>query len=403
MEGDYTGVWMPRMTRKMRLDNLAPAGLDEEWGNRLQDAQHDLQRFWIRRSIEAARKDPFCDGYSFWTIVDYTHAQINANTVNCQGVFDPFWRAKPSGTTPEELAVVNSPTAILLDTENRERRYKEDDDPLLCCGSLQRLVIDETNRVYSAGGKIPAEFILAHYGTEDIRSGELVWKLSAEGRELAGGVVKIGDQAAGPARRVAKFEIEAPPVPLPVKAVLSVAVRSQDAAKIHASNFWNFYLFPSSPKPEIPPSVAVAKHGSQEAQAARREGKNLLLIGKCGKVMDIYPGWWAIDWRPKNRTQNGAAIKPHALWKSLPREKFLSPLFFGIIGEASALPVAGFSREDFIMVGEGNVDFKLYLAAKTRADGGREVFVSGLDVFSENPAAKALLGDIVDWLANSTR
>ena len=399
MEGDYTGVWMPRMTRKMRLDNLAPAGLDEEWGNRLQDAQHDLQRFWIRRSIEAARKDPFCDGYSFWTIVDCTHQQDDANAVNAQGVFDPFWRAKPCGTIPEELAIVNSPVAILLDTENRERQYKEDDDPLLCCGSLRRLVIDETNRVYCAGEKIPAEFILAHYGAQTINSGELDWKLSASGKELAAGIVKIGDQESGPARRVAKFAIEIPSVDSPVKAVLSVDVRSQAEEKIHASNHWNFYIFPKARKSEIPPSVAVVKHGSPEAEQARKAGKNLLLLGKCGKTMDIFLGWWAIDWRPENWTQNGVAIKPHELWKSLPREKFLTPLFFGIIGEAEVLPVAGFSCDDFIMVGEGNVDFKLYLAAKTRADGGREVFVSGLDVFSENPAAKALLSDIVGWLA----
>ncbi|MBQ5794436.1 MAG: hypothetical protein IIW14_00410, partial [Kiritimatiellae bacterium] len=67
-------------------------------------------------------------------------------------------------------------------------------------------------------------------------------------------------------------------------------------------------------------------------------------------------------------------------------------------GEADALPVDGFSEKDFIMVGEGNVDFKLYLAAKVRPDGGREVFVSGLDVFSNRPQAQALLNDIVEWM-----
>ena len=398
MEGDYTGVFMPRMTRKQRLDNLAPAKLDEEWGNRLQDAQHDLQRFWIRRSIEAARKDPFCDGYSFWTIVDYTHDQKNANTINCQGIFDPFWRVKSCGTKPEELAVVNSPTAILLDTENRNRQYCENEDPLLCCGSLQRLVIDETNRVYSSGEKISAEFILAHYGEQDIANGELVWKLSSVAEEYASGVVEIGNQKVGPARRVAKFAIEVPRVSLPVKATLSVAVRRAGAAQFNASNQWNFYFFPDSSAVDIPSSIAVVKHGSLEEAEARKKGKSLLLLGKCGKTRDIFLGWWAIDWRDKSWTQNGVAIKPHELWKSLPQEKFLTPLFFGIIGEASALPVAGFSKEDFIMVGEGNTDFKLYLAAKTRSDGGREVFVSGLDVFSSNPAAKALLRDIVGWL-----
>jgi hypothetical protein len=122
------------------------------------------------------------------------------------------------------------------------------------------------------------------------------------------------------------------------------------------------------------------------------------VLGKRGGKRDIYPGWWSISWREKGLVQNGIAAKRHRLWNRMPYEPFLTPLLFDIIGEASALPVEGFSEKDFIMVGEGNVDFKLYLAAKVRPDGGREVFVSGLDVFSNRPQAQALLNDIVEWM-----
>ena len=72
--------------------------------------------------------------------------------------------------------------------------------------------------------------------------------------------------------------------------------------------------------------MTVVKHGSPEAERARKAGKNLLLLGKCGKTMDIFPGWWAIDWRPENWTQNGVAIKPHGLWKTLPKRQISNGL-----------------------------------------------------------------------------
>lgn len=398
MEGDYTGAWLPRMTEKMRRENLSPAGLGDGWGCLLQDAQHDFQRMWIRRSVEAARKDPFCDGYSLWTIVDYTHDEKPSNTVNCQGVFDPFWRVKRHGTTPESLREVNSATAILLDTENRVREYRQNDDPLLCCGSLQRLVIDETNRVFCVGEKIPAQFILSHYGEEPIRNGALEWSLAADGKPLDGGKVDLGDRAPGPASELVRLHIPAPEVGRPVKAVLTAKVYGSSAPQPLAVNAWNFWIFPRFDAPSLPPSITVAEYGSSRADEARRTGRNLLVLGKRGGKRDIYPGWWSISWRKKGLVQNGIAARRHKLWNRMPYEPFLTPLLFDIIGEASALPVEGFSEKDFIMVGEGNTDFKLYLAAKVRPDGGREVFVSGLDVFSNRPQAQALLNDIVEWM-----
>ena len=56
-------------------------------------------------------------------------------------------------------------------------------------------------------------------------------------------------------------------------------------------------------------------------------------------------------------------------------------------------------EKDFVMVGEGIDDFKLYLAAKERPDGGREVFVSGLDLWSGLPEGRTLLSGIFAYLA----
>lgn len=395
MEDDYNGIWMPRMTRRMRRDALAPFGLGEAWGERLQDAQHDLQRFWALRSVEHARKDPFCDGYIYWTIVDYTHYHEKFKVPNCQGLFDPFWRAKPHGTRPEEMLAVNATDGIYLDTENRVRRYREDPDPLLCCGSINRVVMDETNRVYAVGETIHADFILSRYGEAELTDTSLDWRLVADGRTLCGGTVETGEQRRGPARSVAKVPVVVPPLARPVKARLE----AEFGGKIR--NGWDFWLFPRLPRPEIPSDVVVAEHGSAAAEAARKAGRNLLLTGDLKGERDIMLGWWALDWRwPHDGwTQNGVAVLRHPLFRLFPYEPYLSPLLFGMIGQGTPLPVAGFEEKDYIMLGEGNDDFKLYLAAKTRPDGGKEVFVSGLDVFRETVEARALLADIVRYLS----
>ena len=67
------------------------------------------------------------------------------------------------------------------------------------------------------------------------------------------------------------------------------------------------------------------------------------------------------------------------------------------------LPVAGFGEDDFIAVGEGATDARLYLAAKTRPDGGREVFVSGLDIMSDLPESVSLFNGIAAWAEEGKR
>ena len=106
-----------------------------------------------------------------------------------------------------------------------------------------------------------------------------------------------------------------------------------------------------------------------------------------------------MEWRSANLTQNGVASVRHPIWGDFPFEPFLSPLLFRIIGQGTPLKVEGFEGRDFVMVGEGNVDFKLYLAAKTRPDGSREAFVSGLDLDAPLVEAATLKRSIFAWLA----
>ena len=208
-EADYTGAWLPPVTREARAAWLAASRLDQTWGDRLQDAQHALQRHWQKHGIEAARSDPYCDGYCFWTIVDVVVAQ--GDTYTAQGLFDPFWRQKCGGFSAREFARFNGASCVLIDTPDE-------------------------NRVFVSGEALSVDFLFAHYGEAPIRDGMLDWSLDAGGRPLRGRI-PVGEIAIGPVRKVASAKIEFPSVEKPVKATLEVRIGD-------VSNDWDFWVFP---------------------------------------------------------------------------------------------------------------------------------------------------------------
>ena len=94
----FSGVMLPPVPLETRDHWLANAGLNRRWGDACQDASHALQRYYQKQGLEAARMDPACDGYDFWTIVDVVVKQ--GNTYSAQGFLNPFWEPKSKGYTP---------------------------------------------------------------------------------------------------------------------------------------------------------------------------------------------------------------------------------------------------------------------------------------------------------------
>ena len=386
-EGKWSGVLAPPMTRSQRRTHLARAGLSDGWLDRLQDAQHSLQKYWQKNGVEAARADPSCDGYIFWTIVDSTVFNKASGVYTAQGMFTPFWQPKRCGTTAAEAAVYNSPSCLLIDNDGpADRRGEPYDDGLVYC-SFGVGVREATNRVYSAGEEIPLDIMLSHYDEDlEIGGGVLTWRFTTtDGATLVSGEKPVGAQSRGPMRILARERIRVPDVAKPVKATLRVALAG-------LSNSWDFWFFPKVEKSCDSDGVVIADYGSEEAEAARRMGKNLLVVGNRSDKANFTMGWW---WLGK---QVGTAIKPHPCLGDFPYEPFLSPLLFRIIKEGVALPVDGYSEEDYVIVGEGLKDAYLYLAAKVRPDGGREVYVSGLDLSGTTPESASLRANLLRWL-----
>ena len=377
----YSGVWMPPVTRKARAKWLAAFGLDHFWGDRLQDAQHALQRFYQKRGIESARKDPYCDGYDFWTIVDVVVVQ--RDTCTAQGLFNPFWETKRGGFSADGFAQFNSPSCVLLD-EPEERR------------------------VYVSGDEVMVDFLFAHYGEAPISNARLEWSLEGG----CGGVVDVGDIALGPARKVATAAIRFPEVESPRKAVLSASVGG-------VKNSWDFWVFPKRELRDgrdiaVAPSLAeamgrlyggfaiigtpeaakarvvVAEGGSAEAEAALKEGRTVVAIGEVKDVPNVKLGWW---WMGR---QVGTALAKSPVFGDLPHEGVLSPLVFRIIGVGKSLKGEKYKADDLFMVGEGGGDCYAYLAWR-RAGSGIAIESFGLDLLSGTPEGTAILDGMLEF------
>jgi hypothetical protein len=124
--------------------------MDRHWGDACQDAAQGLQRHYQKQGLEAARLDPSCDGYDFWTIVDVVVKQ--GNTYSAQGFLNAFWEPKPNGYIPEDFRVFNSSTVLLLKT-------------------------DPSRPIAVSGERIRADFWISHYGEQPL-PGILPWAIS---------------------------------------------------------------------------------------------------------------------------------------------------------------------------------------------------------------------------------
>lgn len=411
---DYTGLWLPPALPADRAKWLAQFGLDMSVGSELQDAQHALQGMWLKRGLEIARADPYCDGYCQWTICDTTVPYKSFYTA--QGLFDPFWRPKRNGLTPSDVARFNSATCILLDNEGKTRVFEENPHYEPISYSTGGLAWEGTNRVYRSGETIPLAFVLSHYGERPLADATVAWRfVTPEGRTLLAGEERIGGQPVGPAHEVAKRTVTVPSVVRPVKARCEVTVA--DGTETVCANDWDFWFFPARPRRIPAPGLYVAKGlegiaarysdlcddlaqakavmapaGSDAANEALKRGINLLSVTNMDAKANIKLGWWWIG------KQCGTVVRKHPTFGEFPHEPCLSPLLWRIFKEGVDLPHADFAQKDLVVLTEGADGCYLHLAERTTEEGARHLLAAGLDLAADLPEAVALTDELVGYL-----
>ncbi|MBQ7189414.1 MAG: hypothetical protein IJR99_08385 [Kiritimatiellae bacterium] len=389
LEPRFTGAWRAPVTRAGRAAWLEKSGLDHTWGDRLQDAQHALQRHYQKRGIEAARADPYCDGHIFWTIVDVVVQQ--GETYTAQGLFNPFWEQKRNGFSPSEFARFNSPSCVLLD-------------------------VPDTKRVFTSGDTLDADFLFAHFGETPLKDAALAWRLTCRtgGPPVQGRIPIPGEIPLGAARKVASAKVVFPVVENPVRATLTAELGE-------VSNSWDFWIFPRrekrdgsgiavaprfrqaledryqgllTPEDAARAKLVLAEYGSQMAADALARGQRVIVVaGETGRP-DVSLGWWWMG------NQVGTALANHPALSALPHEGYLSPLLFRmILNKGRQLPLTGLSQDDMLIVGEGGQHCFLYLA-QAQIDKGSAILSFGVNLLADTPEAVAMLDGLVEYAAS---
>ena len=415
----FTGVWAAPISRASRAAFLAPFGLDLEWGDRLQDGQNNMQKTYLKYGLESARLDGVACGFCYWSLQDACSPQ--GCTFIGQALWDPFWGEKRCGSKTSDVKVFNSPSCVLMTDGDDPQDYSNVPKNRF---SSQQMFLDSTitNLVRMSGQTIRARFHLAHYGDAPLGNAALAWKLVADGKTLREGTAQIGDQALGGVRFVAAADIVVPDLEKAVKARLVATV---SAGAFSQSNCWTYWLFPARRPADasrvlcaaefakalegrypglksctaVPSDLSaydavVAPFGSDLEKAALASGKRVVALANQSGAMNITLGWWYMT------EQMGAALKDHPVLTGLPHEGVFNPLFFRIGKTGLALPVAGFAKDDFVMVGEGGKGCYLYLAEKRLPNGARHGLIAGLDVLADTVEGAAILDG---FLFNSRR
>lgn len=389
LEPRFTGIWEPPVTRAQRADWLKKFGLDHAWGDRLQDAQHALQRVWQKRGVECARTDPFCDGFCYWTIVDVVVA--NNGTYSAQGLFNPLWEQKPRGNSADDFRVFNRPVGVFCD-------------------------FSPDRRTFQAGEAFDVDVLAANYGEGDIAGACVEWKLAAEGKVLASGSCPCGDIALGGVKKRATVQVMVPRVAKNVKAKLVVSLKG--GAREAADNSYDLWLFASRPARQEPKlavadgfagalkgryagtlpearaseaDVVIAPYGSELASDALARGQNVICLAQTSGAPNVSLGWWWMG------SQVGTAFLDHPAFRNLPHAGVLDELFFRILKQGRALPFAGVAQEDMLAVGEGGTSCYLYLG-QAKAGKGKALLAFGLDVLSDTAEGAALLDGMLDYV-----
>ena len=411
----YVGIWDHTVDRGERGRWLARFGLTHEQGDRLQDAQHRYQAVWLKRGIEEARKDPYCDGYYFWSITDcvfsnekgWTGTVITNNPCHiAQGLFSPFMEEKINGMTAAEFARFNSPRGVFIDCVPDENMH---------------IVADPLNS--RPGQKIDVFF--ANYGETPLANPQCRWSLidKASGYMLQGGSSSATFESywnLGKARKIDTISNVAD-ISMPGDAVSAAAelkIEICDGDRVVADNAWDCWIFRERKKRDgsdvavvgscakafgeafsglLPPErvreakVVVADFGSPAVEEALARGQSVIEIGDAEGPADVSPSWWFI------KGVVGAYFDCDSpMLRHLPRSEFLSTLHFRLLKKGRLMPVRGFRVEDLAAVSERDDGCYAHLGERLDPRGGRHLFAHGVVMDAALPESVAIMDGLVD-------
>lgn len=370
--------------------SLAKAGISPFWGDACLRAAHGLQGYYQKKGIEAARLDPACDGYSYWTLIDVMVQQ--ENTYTGQGFLNAFWQQKEGGLSPEAFSVFNGPSALLAD-------------------------LSEVNAIAVSGDALSIPLWVSHFGGEALPEGKLLWELkTAEGTLLAGDLVSPS-HAIGDVREIGSVEMIIPELDKPVEASFHISLEGSAL-----NNSWRFWLFPTRqtftgeglaatedlhgeivrryPGAELfdgesasEAALIITSAGHPILQDSKLKDKRILVIAAAEGAPNIHLGWWSLG------NQLGTAFADHPIYGDFPLEESISPLWFRLIKQGLPLPLETAGTEvEYFAIGEGLHTYFSYLHQEQEEGGLPRLYSHGLDLMADVPEALWLLDQLIGYM-----
>jgi beta-galactosidase len=370
--------------------SLRAAGLNRAWGDACLNAAHALQAYYQKQGLEQARRDPSCDGTSYWTIVDVMVPQ--KDTYTGQGYLNAFWEVKPGALTPEQFRRFNGPTVILATAKP--------DSMIAVSGETCKIIL-----------------WISHFDAKRLMEKRVTWTLKTAADALVSGSLPPCDIAPGDVKQVGTCEFVVPELDEPVKATFEVTLSGTDL-----SNAWDFWFFPKragrrgdgiAATEDLLPTLSkrypgIAKAGATEADAAGlvigsrdhpvllesvRRGKRGLMIGPADGKPNVTLGWWWLG------DQVGTAFADHPVFGDFPHDGRLSPLWFRLIKRGLPLPIdPKHGQLDYFAVGEGRQQYFAYICQKTDKDGHRLLITRGVDLLADTPEGAYLLDAMIRYV-----
>lgn len=393
LENRFTGVRVSPVSMDKYRALLEKCHLSEKWGEACRVAMEKLQAYYQKQGLEAARLDPACDGYYFWSIVDASIPQ--GSTVAAQGWLNAFWEPRVHGNQPEDFYHFNGPTALLMTT------------------NLDAPIVTE-------GDCFHTEFRISHYDAQPITAGLLRWDITytdvqGDRKSLVNGTLSCEAIEAGFAGKIAEGEISIPEVENPIRAEVTVTLDGTAA-----TNRWTLWIFPKREKkslnhvvvaPELAnwfgeryTDVSVYRPGESDPNAALvvemedietlcegiAEGRAILAVSSAAKEPNVALGWWSIG------TQVGMAFADHPVFGSFPKSQWMDELWFRLIRRGAKdmsqpLPLGPMEP---LAVGEGRDSYYLYL-------GENRIQPKNKDGVSDTSEAKVLATFAIELLQDT--
>jgi hypothetical protein len=382
LESKYTGALGPPVTAENFKADLKKNHLSWDLGVACIDAGSHLQLYYQKQGLERARKDPWADGYDFWTIVD-------VGSPSAQGLFNQFWESKKS--TAADFHQFNQATALLAN-----------------CNIEQP--------VLSSGEERKVEWIISHYGMEPLKNSRMTWSLLVKGKIIQKGVIDAINVNIGERAILGNTQFTAPALQHPEKVVLTGKIENTDI-----TNSWEFWIFPrisNSPsganlaasekllpklKTHFPQIVSVdTEEGKSRAILLTdtvsdnktveflNKGKKVLLMKLRGPKPPVRLGWWGMG------DQRGTALLKHKAFGDFPHDGFMGPQMFRLLNSTVLMNNSVNQSIEPLMVGKG---YNGYLAYVFQAKGlNGKIFASGLNLLSDTPESTCLLNNFIRYI-----